>query len=60
MVSHGAEGDAGMLERGQASPRGVLSIEVRFVGQIGRRPSIRRVQRVGRRIMGTEEAREVG
>lgn len=49
-----------MDERGQASPRGVESIAVREEGQIGARPSMRRVQRVGRRTMGTEEARVVG
>jgi len=58
MVSHG--GEAGMLERGQASPRGVPSIAVRDEGQIGARPSIRTCQRVGRITMGIEEAWVVG
>lgn len=43
---------AGMVVRGQASPRGVLSIWVRVEGQTGARPSIRTVQRAGSGTMG--------
>lgn len=52
-------GEVERVDKGQASPRGVLSIEVR-VGQMGARPSMRRVQRVGRRMMGMEDAWVVG
>jgi hypothetical protein len=50
----------GKVDRGQASPREVLSKAVREAGQIGARPSIRTDQRVGRGTMGTEEAWVVG
>lgn len=49
-----------MEERGQASPRGVPSTAVREEGHMGARPSIRTDQRVGRTMMGTEEAWVVG
>ncbi len=57
MVSHCCVvGSDGRVDRGQASPRDVLSIVVREGGQMGARPSIRTDQRVGRRTIGTEEA----
>ena len=49
-----------MLRQGQASPSGVPAREVREEGQMEPRPSMRTVQRVGRGMMGTEEARVEG
>lgn len=60
MFSHGFVGWEGMTEHGHASPREMPSICVRVFGQMGDRPSIKAVQRVGRGIMGTEEACVVG
>jgi hypothetical protein len=63
MVSQGAEPGvefAGMVERGQASPREVESISVREGGHIGARPSISTCQRVGSGTIGTEDACVVG
>ena len=59
--SHGCVvGFEGMVERGHASPKDVLSRTVREAGQTGARPSIKTDQRVGRRTIGIEEARVVG
>jgi hypothetical protein len=58
MVSQG--GEEGMVDKGQASPRGVPSIAVREEGQMGARPSMRTCQRVGRMTIGMEEAWVVG
>jgi hypothetical protein len=55
-----AGGEAGMLRQDQASPSGVPAREVREEGQMEPRPSMRTVQRVGRGMMGTEEARVEG
>lgn len=57
IVSHDwVVGSLGRVERGQASPREVLSRTVRDEGQTGARPSMRTDQRVGRRTIGTDEA----
>ena len=53
MVSQGAS--VGIVDRGQASPRAVPSIAVREEGQIGARPSIKTLHRVGRRTIGTDD-----
>lgn len=61
MVSQGAlVGEVGMDESGQASPSAVPSIAVREEGQIGASPSISTPHRVGRRMIGTEDACDVG
>jgi hypothetical protein len=61
MVSQGAGGGVVVSRRvrGQASPRLVPSMAVREAGQMGPRPSIRTLQRVGRGTIGTEEAEVV-
>jgi hypothetical protein len=46
----------GIIERGQASPRETPSISVRVEGQIGAREDMSVSQKVGRRIIRTEEA----
>jgi hypothetical protein len=48
------------MERGHASPSEVLFMVVRVEGQIGAKDDIRVSQKVGRRIIGTEEAWVVG
>jgi len=61
MVSQGrVVGVTGSVLRGQASPREVPSMVVREAGQIGARPSMMTLQRVGRMTMGMEEAWVVG
>jgi hypothetical protein len=63
MVSQGCEcggRDFCSRVRGQASPSEMSSMVVRVAGQIGARPSIRTDQRVGRGMMGIEEARVFG
>ena len=49
-----------MTEHGHASPIGMPSIWVRVAGQMGVRLSISVFQRVGRGMMGTDEAWVVG
>jgi hypothetical protein len=49
-----------MTEQGHASPMGTPSICVRVAGQMGVRLSISVFHRVGRGMMGTEEAWVVG
>ncbi len=63
MASHGAadeEEDAGMVDKGHASPSGVESICVREGGQMGDNPSINTCHRVGKGTIGTEDAWVVG
>lgn len=63
MVSQGTaeeQDDAGMVDKGHASPSGVESIWVREAGQIGDSPSINTCHRVGKGTMGTEDAWVVG
>jgi hypothetical protein len=63
MVSQGCdcgERDFSSVLRGQASPSGTPSMLVRVAGQIGARPSIRTDHRVGRGMMGMEDARVLG
>jgi hypothetical protein len=45
-----------MIERGHASPRETPSICVRVEGQMGASELMSMSQKVGRRMMGTEEA----
>jgi hypothetical protein len=61
IVSQGwVVGRRGRRASGQASPREVPSRVVREGGQMGAKPSMRTDQRVGRGMMGTEEAWVVG
>ena len=61
MVSQGwAGGEEGIDLQGQASPKGVPAIEVREDGQMGARPSMRTVHKVGSGTIGTEDARVAG
>ena len=61
MVSQGwAGGDEGIDLQGQASPKGVPAIEVREDGQMGARPTMSTVQRVGSGTIGTEDASVAG
>ena len=57
MVSHGCEGgEGGIEELGQASPRDTPSICVRVEGHTVERLFMRRSQRVGMVMIGTEVA----
>lgn len=59
MTSQGAEPGiefAGIVERGQASPREVEQIVVREGGQTDARPSTRTCQSVGSDTIGTDDA----
>ena len=61
MVSHNcAGGDLGIVVHGQASPRGMPSIDVREAGQIEDRPSMRTDQSVAMDTTGTDDACVVG
>lgn len=48
------------MERGHASPREILFMDVRVEGQIGAREDMSVSQNVGTSIMGTEAAWVVG
>lgn len=50
-----AGGEGGIALQGHASPIDTPSICVREGGQIGERPSMRTFQRVGIKIIGTDE-----
>ena len=57
MFSQGLAGGAGGIAvQGQASPMDMPSTWVRVVGQMGDKPSIKTVHKVGKGTIGTDDA----